>query len=87
MGDCVLQPCHPRDPSPLLLGAWCSQLPLVGLPRGPTVTGKVQRCSLPQPPCRTGCLQAGVDLGTPPLHPVPVKPSMGLEKMQELYGV
>lgn len=71
IGDCVLRLGQPMDQGP----------------QGSAVTVREQQCSHPQPPCRMGCLEAGMDLGTPALHPVPTKTSMGLEKMQELYGV
>lgn len=34
-----------------------------------------------------GYQEAGMGLGMPAVHTVPPKPSVGLEKMQELYGV
>lgn len=73
---CVLQLCHPMKQSPLLLGA-----------QGSAVTSREQQCSQPHLLCRMGCLEVGLDLGSPTLHPVPTKTSTGLENTQELYGV
>lgn len=57
MGACVLQLCHPMEQSPLLLAA-----------QGSAVTIREQQCSQPQLLCRMGCLEVGLDLGSPTLH-------------------